>query len=94
MSGSYGMSSQEASVANEKRLKMQEKIEVLERMIEGQSLGAERDAPREGAGGGGGGGGRWGDERRSSCEGTRSVDCADNWASRPIRHVTTFFIPP
>ena len=56
MSGSYGMSSQEASVANEKRLKMQEKIEVLERMIEGQSLGAERDAPREGAGGGAVGG--------------------------------------
>ena len=45
MSGSDGMSSQEASVASEKMLKMQENIEVLERMIEEQRLGAERDAP-------------------------------------------------
>ena len=52
MSGSDGMSSKEASVAIEKMLKMQEKIEVLERMIEEQKLGAERDAPREGTEGG------------------------------------------
>ena len=56
MSGSDGMSSQEASVASEKLLKMQGKIEVLERMIEEQRLGAERDAPREGTEGGGDGG--------------------------------------
>ena len=58
MAGSYGMSSQEASVASKKMLNLQEKIEVLERMIEEQRLGAERDAPREGTEGGGGGGAR------------------------------------
>ena len=61
MSGPDGMSSLEASVAIEKMLNMQEKIEVLERMMEEQRLGAERDAPRErteGTGGGGGGGTR------------------------------------
>ena len=81
MSGSDGMSSQEASVAIEKMLKMQEKIKALEKIIEEQRLGAERDTPREGTEGGG----RWGGERRSSCEGTSSVDGADTWAGSPIR---------
>ena len=65
MSGLDGVPSQEASVANEEKMqKMQEKVEVLERMIEQQRLRAEKDAPREGTEGGG----RWGDERRSGIQ--------------------------
>ena len=53
MSGSDGMSSQEATVVIEKMLKMQEKIEVLEKMIEELKLGnqKERAARRNGGGG-------------------------------------------
>ena len=53
---SDGLSSQEASVAIENMLNMRQTIEVLERMIEEQKLGAERDVPREGTEGAGGGG--------------------------------------
>ena len=70
-----------------KVLKMQEKIQVLERMMGEEKLGAERGAPREGTEGGR----RWGDER-SSCEGTSSVHYAYTWVGSPIRHVTIFCI--